>query len=171
MRFLGVETGHPVPLFCNWNDHMLFSSRTCVPKKFEAGKKGVWFSKQPHLLFIFIQTFLYLLCQPAQTKVQEMGGTEQDSRWAAMIKAMLTQMDTQVVQPLSFHVAHVSRNHAGKCTFFLFSSIVLCVFPSLCLTSSTAPSNTWIPWIHKPCELITLVPMRRYILLSSPIVT
>lgn len=36
-----------------------------------------------------------------------MGGTEQDSRQAHTIKDTLTQTDTQVVQPFSFHVAHI----------------------------------------------------------------
>lgn len=81
-----------------------------------------------------------------------MGGTEQDSHWAAMIKGTLTQTDTQVVQPFSFHVVQASRNHAGRCTF-LFSSIVPFFPPSLCLMSTTALSNTWMPWIHKPCKL------------------
>lgn len=54
---------------------------------------------------IYRYFFLYPVCQTGQTKAQEMGGTEQDSRWAATIKGTLTQADAQVVQPFSFHVA------------------------------------------------------------------
>lgn len=48
------------------------------------------------------------MCQTGQTKAQEMGGTEQDSHWAATIKGTLTQADAQVVQPFPFHVAYAS---------------------------------------------------------------
>lgn len=151
MRYLGEQTGHPVPFFCNWNYICCFPLELVSKKKSLKQKKGVCFSKQPHLLFIFTHTFLYLLWQTAQTKAQEMGGTEQDSHWAAMIKGKLTQTDTQVVQPVCFHVAHASRNHAGKCTFFV--SLHCCVFfPSLCLMSTTDLSNTRMPR-NKPYQL------------------
>lgn len=52
-----------------------------------------------------------------------MGGTEPDSQSVCTIKGLLTQTDTQVVQPFSLHVAHVSRNKAGEYRF-LFGTIV-----------------------------------------------
>lgn len=171
MRFLGVQTGHPVPLFfCDWNYICCFPLELALPSKksLKQKKKGVWFSKQPHLLFVFIHTFLYLLWQTAQTKAQEMGGTEQDSHWAAMIKGTLTQTDTQVVRPFSFHVAHASRSHAGKCTVFCLAPLS-CVSPSLCLMSTTALSNTWMPMNTQTLQTVMLSPMHRYILLSSSI--
>lgn len=55
-----------------------------------------------------------------------MGVTEHDSHRASTIKGTLTQTDTQVVQPFSLHVAHTSRNKAGKHTF-LYGAIVFVV--------------------------------------------
>lgn len=53
-----------------------------------------------------------------------MGGTNQDSLSACTMKGTLTQTDTQVVQPFSFHVSRTFRHKAGKYTF-LYTHCVL----------------------------------------------
>lgn len=92
-------------------------------------------SARPHLLFTFTDTLLYPMCQTAQTKAQEIGGTDQDSHWAATIKGTLTQADAQVVQQFSFHVAYASLKIMQESAPFLFASIVLhlmsCTTPSI----------------------------------------
>lgn len=110
----------------------MYSSR---PKfKAKKGRSAHCSASATSAFHIYRYPFLYPVCQTAQTKAQEMGGTERDSRWAATIKGTLTQADAQVVQAFSFHVAYTSGNNAGKCTFSV------CPHCSLRITSCTAPS-------------------------------
>lgn len=88
-----------------------------------------------HLLFIFDPTFLHPLRQTGQTKAQEMGGTDQDSHWAPMIKGTLTQADTQVVRQFSSLVAHIRRK-------VLFSLGVVSICPERTL-QHTRYSQIW----------------------------
>lgn len=120
--------------------HMLFSFETFVlqvlfyPKKKKKSSRLKGPSLNMATSAFHIYPYLHISdVTNAQTKAREMGGPEQDRHCAGIIKGTLTQTDTQVVQPFSLHVAHASRNKAGKNTF-LYSAIVFC--PNLRLTQT-----------------------------------